>query len=266
MFAITGCPRRPPAVNNNAVVPDDVVVIDPEEVTFATSDGWTLHADLRLRATRNGLGVVFVHQLSSNRGEWAAFAAQVSGPARALATSGISTLTVDLRGHGQSTQSPQGTVRWESFGNDRAQWMGLEQDVAAAVDYLRQRAATTRIAIVGSSIGSTAAALYGARPGVPVVSLALLSPGSAYRGIDLLAPLRTFATQTHGRVFAAAAAGDLTSADCVNVLERQLQGDAGAALRVVRFDNSSAHGVTMGAQGEHPELWTQLQQWLNDQR
>ncbi len=261
------CGRRPPAANQanaTGVVDGDASTPDPEAVSFATSDGWNLHGDLRLRSTRDGIGVVFIHQLSSNRGEWAAFAQQVAGPRLRPGIQGtISTLAIDLRGHGESTQGPEGTTRWQSFGNDRGQWVGLEQDVAAAVDYLRQRAATTKIILVGSSIGSTAAALFAARRGVSVVSIAMLSPGLTYRGIDLLPPLRTFVQQTPGRVFAAAAGGDNTSADCLDQLERGFaNSDAGTTFELVRFAGSSAHGVTMGAQGEHPELWSQLDRWI----
>ena len=87
--------------------------------------------------------------------------------------------------------------------------------------------------------------------------------GRNYRGIDLLPPLRAFTLRSHGRVFAAAAGGDSASADCLDQLERGIaNGDAGTTFELVRFAGSSAHGVTMGAQGEHPELWTQLDRWI----
>lgn len=271
-IALIGCERRPPSSNGSLGVTAganaDVVVVDPEAVTFGTADGWTLHGDLRLRGERNNIGVVFVHQLSSNRGEWTTFARQIAGPPRGASSAGtISTLAIDLRGHGDSTQGPEGPTRWQSFGNDRARWIGLEHDVAAAVDYLRQRASTTRIIVVGSSIGSTAATLFAARQGVPVMGLAMLSPGLSYRGIDLLPPLRAFVEQTHGKVWMAASGGDTASAQCVTQVERMLNNaDAGTpSLTVWLYATSSAHGVSMGAEGEQPQLWTQLEQWIRSQ-
>jgi pimeloyl-ACP methyl ester carboxylesterase len=148
--------------------------------------------------------------------------------------------------------------------------MGLEADVAAAVDYLRQRAATLNIVVIGSSIGGTAAALYAARAGAPVRGLGLISPGIAYRGIDLRAPLQTYlsgrATTPAGlpRVRLFTASGDTYSADTTQSLETQLSApDGGASLLVAqRYEGTSAHGVSLGADGVHPELWTQLDAWV----
>ncbi len=209
--------------------------------------------------------MVLVHQLSSNRGEWAAFAAQLAAkPTWQTPAGTITTLALDLRGHGESTSGPDGTARWQSFGNDRARWMGLENDVAAAVDYVRQRAGTTRIVIVGSSIGGTAATLYAARTGAPVVGLALLSPGTAYRGIELGAPLAQF-VRGRGSVLMVTAAGDTYSADSVRDLQSALaRGSDGGlpSVEVERYDNARAHGVSLGAQGVHPELWTRVERWV----
>ncbi len=238
----------------------DAAAPDPEVVRFATSDGWQIVADLRARH-QGGLAVVLVHQLSSNRGEWAPFATQLSGPGSDRNERRISTLTIDLRGHGESVAGPEGPTRWQSFGNNRARWVTLEYDVAAAVDYVRQRIGTTRIVLVASSIGATAAALFAARSGAPVVGLVMISPGVEYRGIDVIAPLRAF-TERRGRLLLVTGAGDAYSADSTREIETALRGDAGARVEVERYDNASAHGVSLGAQGVHPEMWARIERFV----
>jgi pimeloyl-ACP methyl ester carboxylesterase len=241
--------------------------VDPELVRFTTADGWQIVGDLRVRQPRS-LGVVFVHQLGSNRGEWARFAGRVAGSPLWLDSPGrFTTLAFDLRGHGESTTSADGTARWQSFGNDRARWISLEHDVAAAVDLVRQRALTTRIVIVASGIGATAAALYAARPGAPVAGLVLISPTMDARGINLVAPLTQY-VRAQRPVLLVTASGDSASSDCVRDVQQAMSSaDAGVGsdlLEVERYDNASAHGVAIGAEGVHPELWARIDRFFAD--
>lgn len=238
----------------------DAAAPDPELVRFTTSDGWQIVGDLRVRR-RAGLAVVLVHQLSSNRGEWAAFASQISGAQSGRNEGTISSLAIDLRGHGESITAPDGLTRWQSFGNNRSRWVTLEYDVAAAVDFVRQRVGTTRIVLVASSIGGTAAALYAARAGAPVAGIVMISPGIEYRGIDVVAPLREFLGR-RGRLLLITAAGDTYSADSTRDIEAGLRGDAGSSVEVERYDNASAHGVSLGAQGVHPEMWARIERFV----
>lgn len=268
-IALSACSQRSGSTNDagprgpNGEAPD-ATAPDPELVRFSTADGWTLVGDLRLRR-RGGAAVLFVHQLSSNRGEWARFAPRIAGPINDVerGRNHVSTLAVDLRGHGESTNSNDGTLRWTAFGNDRARWMGLEHDVAAAVDYLRQRVGTTQIVIVGSGIGATAAALYAARSGAPVAGLVLISPSSEARGIQLVAPLLQ-ALRARKRVLLIAASGDTSASDAMRDVQQQASGDDGGALllEVERYDNASAHGVTLGAEGVHPEMWARIERFV----
>jgi pimeloyl-ACP methyl ester carboxylesterase len=269
--ALGACSQRGGSTNDGGargsnVEQPDATAPDPELVRFATADGWTIVGDLRLRR-RRGAAVLFVHQLSSNRGEWARFASRVAGPAEDSdrGRSRPSTLAVDLRGHGESTANGDGTLRWTAFGNDRARWMGLEHDVAAAVDYLRQRVGTTQIVIVASGIGATAASLYAARSGAPVVGLVLISPASEARGIQLAPPLLQ-ALRARKRVLLIAASGDTSAADTVRDVQQQASGDDGGGLllEVERYDNASAHGVTLGAEGVHPEMWARIERFIAD--
>lgn len=242
--------------------PADAAPPDPEEVRFSSADGWQIVGDLRARPTGR-LATIFVHQLSSNRGEWARYASTLSGPPPWRASPGtVSTLAIDLRGHGGSTQSPDGEARWQSFGNDRARWMGLEHDIAAAVDFMRQRTGATRVVIVASGLGATAASLYAARENAPVAGLVLLSPTLDARGIRIAEPVEAFLAH-NGRVLMVTATGDTQSADCVRDVQQRLGTTASASrMDVERYDNTSAHGVPLGAEGVHPELWPRVTRFV----
>jgi len=100
----------------------------------------------------------------------------------------LTVLAFDLRGHGESNRSEGGEVSYGGF--DTEAWAATSHDVEAAVAYLRSPVAPVqpaRIALVGSSIGSTAVVRAAALdPSLDV--LVLLSPGRAYRGVDGILP------------------------------------------------------------------------------
>src|SRR5436853_5560958 len=74
---------------------------DSERVTFKTLDGVTLVATYVAGPPGSDRAVVFLHQLSSNRGEWTPFVTALRGKYHVLA--------LDMRGHGDSTESDKGT-------------------------------------------------------------------------------------------------------------------------------------------------------------
>jgi alpha-beta hydrolase superfamily lysophospholipase len=143
-------------------------------VTFASSDGVTIAGDYfeaasrsssALRATEDKApAVVLVHMLSRNRGDW-------GGLPDRIREAGITALTIDLRGHGQSTGSGQNLP-------------DMVQDVRAAVQWLatRPNVRGDAIAIVGASLGASLALL--AAVDLPQVrALGLVSPSLDYRGL-----------------------------------------------------------------------------------
>ena len=115
-------------------------------VSFATQDGWTIHADLYGAGDR---GVVLVHGGRFEKGSW-------ENQAGALVKAGFRALAIDLRGFGLSKAGPQSA---------RADF-GSPLDVLAAVRYLHQNGAKT-VSVVGASMGGDAAegALGEAKPG-----------------------------------------------------------------------------------------------------
>ena len=148
------------------------------ELTFPAADGLVVHATLS-----NPCGgaprptVVLAHQMCADRREWST---KGHDWVAALNARGLSTLAIDLRGHGESKTWPDGSTHdlCEELGHaDVAPlYAGMALDVAAAV-----KASSQPVGIVGSSFGANSAIVAAAEPAVRAV--VALSPGLDYRGI-----------------------------------------------------------------------------------
>lgn len=153
--------------------------IQRERVTIAAQDGTSLVGDLVWRRSDAPL-VVFVHQLGSTRAEW--------NDLRAELEDDYTTFAFDLRGHGESTQG--GALDFNAF--SAADWAKLPGDLDAVLATLDARLDAPRLAIVGSSIGSSAAIVTAAEEPSGLSAVVAISPGRAYHGIDALTPLTRF--------------------------------------------------------------------------
>jgi pyridoxine 5-phosphate synthase len=133
-------------------------------VTFPSTDGVSIAGEYFEAASRPAPAVVLVHMLSRSRTDW-------GGLPDRIRDAGITALSIDLRGHGQSTGSAQDL-------------QALIQDVRAAAQWLATRPGVRgdQIAIVGASLGASLALLAAVE--VPQVrALGLLSPSLDYRGL-----------------------------------------------------------------------------------
>ena len=121
-------------------------VAAPEHVTIRTQDGGVLAGDVYGKGER---GLVLAHGGRFNKESWAK-------QAEAFAAAGFRALAFDFRGYGKSRGPGQGDPMSAP----------LENDVLAAVRYLRANGAKS-VAIVGGSLGGNAAADASAkaRPG-----------------------------------------------------------------------------------------------------
>lgn len=144
-------------------------------VTFQSGDGTTLAGELfdaslgsspvaRGAAEDRAPGVVLVHMLSRNKGDW-------HGLPDRIREAGMTALAFDLRGHGGSAGSA-------------ADFPAMVQDVRAAVQWLASRAGVRpdAIAVIGASLGASLALLAAAE--LPQIrAVGLLSPSLDYRGL-----------------------------------------------------------------------------------
>jgi dienelactone hydrolase len=123
------------------------------EVSFATADGGTVFANLLGQGDH---GVVLAHGRVFDKESWQPFA-------QVLSDNGLTVLAIDFRGYGKSVPGSQ----------PRA----LDEDILAAIHYLREAGART-VSVVGGSMGGTAAAraAMAASPG-EIDRLILLAPG-----------------------------------------------------------------------------------------
>jgi pimeloyl-ACP methyl ester carboxylesterase len=232
-----------------------------QRVLLHTDDGWTLAGDLTpsgdVGAVDHDVTVLFVHQLASNRREWAPLVARVRA-----AHPSWTLLTLDLRGHGESTQGPDGPTSWARFANDAAKWAGLVTDVRAGADYLRGQVYQPRVFVVGSSIGSSATIRYASDPSSGVNGVVLISPGLAYHGLTTLPSLEAYARSNRPALLIASD-GDTDSAAAVHAMASgPAQGHPG--IRTEIYPGTGAHGVSIGAAGVHPELVDRVVQTLED--
>ena len=135
-----------------------------QQVTFRSPDGVTIAAEYFETGTRPAPAVVLVHMLSRSKGDWGSL------PDR-IRDAGMTTLTIDLRGHGQSSGSAQSLP-------------DMVQDVRAAVQWLatRPNVRGDAIAVVGASLGASLALLASADL-AQVRAVGAISPSSDYRGL-----------------------------------------------------------------------------------
>jgi pimeloyl-ACP methyl ester carboxylesterase len=155
---------------------------EAEHVTFHTDDDIMIAATLRRGGSPSAPAVVLVHRLGADRSEWDPLVASLSE------APGLTTLAIDVRGHGQSTAGADGaTLSHGAFDTER--WAATSKDVLAALLVVRGLdPPPASVGLVGSSIGATAALRAAAEQRVD--ALVLLSPGRAYRGVDGITPVQ----------------------------------------------------------------------------
>ena len=112
-----------------------MVVMDVERVTYKSYEGLSLVADVR--GERDAWPVLFLHGGGQTRHAW-------GKTAETVASEGWRTITLDLRGHGESDWAPNGDYSITAFG----------ADCIAVVDQLKRPPV-----LVGASLGGMSAML-----------------------------------------------------------------------------------------------------------
>jgi pimeloyl-ACP methyl ester carboxylesterase len=203
-----------------------------DTVTIRTDDGAALVATLHVPSAHPAPGVVFVHMQGRSRRDW-------EGVATRLSASGFTTLTVDLRGHGDSPGAPAGPA--------------TVADVRAAVRYLlgRRDIVNGTIGIAGASMGANAALVAAAAE--PVVrSLALLSPGMDILGVRIEPALRDYTLRP---ILLLASREDYYAVRSCGIIAGE-----GGGIREFQVIEGTAHGTVMLSR--NPDTVETLLDWF----
>lgn len=150
----------------------------PVVVELKSTDGTPLKATY-FAASKPGPGVLLLHQVNRNRKSW-------EGVATQLAAAGVSTLTLDMRGIGES-----GGTRWEKLSNDELNrhWRGWPEDVDTALDFLRSQRGINRdlIGIGGAGLLGVDNSVEAARRHPSEIRTLVLMSGETFRdGLQFL--------------------------------------------------------------------------------
>ncbi len=215
----------------------------PRTVDLTASDGTILKATY-FPTSAAGPGVLLFHQCNQTRKNWDGLAAR-------LAASGISVLTVDYRGFGES-----GGARFDQMPLDQraatvnAKWPG---DIDLAFDYLvSQKAATRGIIGAGGASCGVNQAIQLARRHPEVKSLVLLSGDTNRDGREFLRASKTLP------LFVSVADDDGNGAATTS-MEWMLGISANPSDKFEHYSNGG-HGTAMFA--AHPQLPEMIVDWF----
>ena len=150
----------------------------PRIVELKASDGTVLKASY-FAAAKSGPGVLLLHQVNRTRREWNDLAAQ-------LAFAGINTLTLDMRGHGESGGPPYEKLTSEEA---RKVWGGFPDDIETAFQFLISQPGVNRdcIGLGGAGVLGVDLVVEVARKHPnEVKSLVLLSGETFHDGLQFL--------------------------------------------------------------------------------
>ncbi len=198
-------------------------------VSLKAPDGTSLSADAEVvsGATR---GVVLVHMDGRDRADWSFIAERIS-------RSGLSTINVDLRGHGSSGGSADPTVSL--------------QDVQAAISWLRAKG-VAQVSCVGAELGANLCA-QAAAADPELVGLAMLSPRIDHGGVKSLGSVKTYGARPS---LVVASAEDAEGVRCAGIIVERIAPDSAAFIQLTDA------GVGTRMLARDPGLENRLVEWL----
>jgi len=153
-----------------------------EEIAFSSEDGVSLMGNLFAPKGKAKAGIVFVHEPNRSSRDFAYLAEKMS-------RHGFAALVFDLRGHGKSLMRGDEELDREVFMDEDFQ--AMSQDLTAAVALLRERVGDVPMHLAGSDLGGSLSLLHGIEDD-GVASVALLSPGLGYDGVNVLGQTKQY--------------------------------------------------------------------------
>jgi len=218
---------------------------EPQVVTIE-SDGWRLEGVWRPSDTGNpGRAALLLHRAAGSRAEY-------DDLADALAARGVSTLALDLRGHGASTNLGRFQPPYAEHLHINE---GASRDVAAGLDWMGSRPGLDagRLAVVGASYSGEVAARAGREEGRHAAAYVMLSPGN-FSAESIAAAVRGDADWLFVRTVDESA----TSREFIDALFAALEADAPALQR--RTVPGAGHATHMLE--DRPSLVAEIADWI----
>ena len=160
---------------------------DKQVVTFETTDGVTIEADYyppQVKGEEKAPVAILIHMWPADRSSWKPLVPH-------LQKAGFAVLAYDIRGNGGSTKPADKNLGKRYKDGDSEHFNNAWKDAEAAKKWLadQDRCDTTRIALVGASIGCSISLDFGSRDEA-VKAIVCLSPGTNYFGVDSKAHIK----------------------------------------------------------------------------
>jgi len=183
---------------------------DAEEVSLTTKDGVQLKADFYPSSMgKDAVPIVMLHDFKENRKVFSALARALQTPAGDEQPS-HAVLTVDLRGHGESTTQTAPNGQSRELETDRLGKNDFRDMVSFDMEAVRKFLVTkndagqlnlNKLTLLGSGLGANVATAWSAvdwstpklanrKQGQDLKGLILISPEWGHRGLPMLKPLR----------------------------------------------------------------------------
>lgn len=197
-----------------AIDPPVESAIGGEALTFKTDDGVQLVGYLfrppKGEAVRGA--IVWAHEPFRSGRDWAYMAEKMS-------RHGFVSLIFDLRGHGESLKKGDVVLDREVFGPE--DYAAMTGDMKAAITLVRSKAgADVKVHLAGADLGSSLA-LMAAIEDSKIHSVAMLSPGLGYDGVNLFGKAPSYGERPVMLVFSSE---DGYSRKSVEVLSKDFRG------------------------------------------
>lgn len=218
-----------------------------EKVWFETKDAARVRIAGNYWKGTEAKGVILLHMMPATKESWNEFA-------ELLLKNGFQVLAIDLRGHGESTQTEGGaeTIDYKNFSDEEHQ--ASINDVLVAREFLIEKGISPEnIFVGGASIGANLVLEYVAENADAIAGFSL-SPGFDYRGVQAEDFIERAGQGK--RFYLAAADDDNYSAETVRKLET-----TGDAKKTVKIYETGGHGTRLF--DAHPELQKELVDFLN---
>ncbi len=221
-----------------------------EQISLQATDGFPLKASYeRVDSTSSARpAVLLLHMFKNNKESWHPLIL-------ALREQGISSLAVDLRGHGESRVDAFGVDQSDKvLGRDAVFFNQIYQDGLGAVAWLQAKG-HQKISVVGASVGCSVAMHMMAAAKPKMSAMVLMTPGHDYLGIDTMSHLEKWPGLP------------------LLILTSEEEADRGAdaiykrlkkrGAQLVVFEEESIHGTMMFGEVEGVE--ERISKWLAEQ-